>query len=92
MCMNKIFIMKRLLRKLVNLNMWGGKHTELLNLKKCIPKHLRGTKDTDKAIKELIQNFFIFDENAKLVSKYIKIFIFNVYLLVSTIITTATIK
>ena len=37
--------------------MWGGKHTELLNLKKCIPKHLRGTKDTDKAIKELIQNF-----------------------------------
>ena len=59
MCMNKIFIMKRLLRKLVNLNMWGGKHTELLNLKKCIPKHLRGTKDTDKAIKELIQNFFI---------------------------------
>ena len=44
--MDKKFIMVRFLRKLINLNIWGGRHTELTNLKKCIPKHLRGQKIT----------------------------------------------
>ena len=39
--------------------MWGGKHTELTNLRKCIAKHLRGTKIVDGAIKELIDLEFI---------------------------------
>ena len=52
--MDKTSIMKRFLRKLVNLNIWGGRHTELKNLKKAIPKHLRGEKITDEAIKELV--------------------------------------
>ena len=39
--------------------MWGGKHTELTNLRKCIPTHLRGEKVTDRAIKELIDLEFI---------------------------------
>ncbi len=52
--MDKIFIMKRFLRKLINLEIWGGRHTELTNLKKCIPKHLRGEKVTSEAIKELV--------------------------------------
>lgn len=57
--MDKIFIMKRFLRKLVNLGIWGGRHTELTNLKKCIPTHLRGAKETDDAVKELVNGEFI---------------------------------
>ncbi len=57
--MEKILIMKRVLIKMINLNVWGGKHTELKNLKKCIPKHLRGEKAVDGAVKDLIQFEFI---------------------------------
>ncbi len=57
--MDKIFVMKRFLRKLINLNIWGGRHTELTNLKKCIPKHLRGEKVTEEAIKELVDRGFL---------------------------------
>lgn len=57
--MDKELIMKRFLRKLTNLDMWGGKHTELINLKKCITKHLRGTKIANLAIKELVDLEFI---------------------------------
>ena len=59
MLMDKPSIMKRFLRKLVNLNIWGGRHTELTNLKKAIPKHIRGEKITDEAIKELVRMEFI---------------------------------
>jgi len=55
----EIIIMKRFLRKLINLNIWGGRHTELKNLKKALPSHLRGTKQAKNAIKQLIQKEFI---------------------------------
>ena len=55
----KEMIMKRFLRKLINLNIWGGRHTELKNLQKALPAHLRGTKDMKKAIKELINKEFL---------------------------------
>lgn len=55
-------IMKRFLIKLINLDMWGGKHTEETNLRKCIPKHLRGKKVTDKALKELLQLGFLHEK------------------------------
>ncbi len=57
--MDKELVMKRFLRKLVNLDIWGGRHTELTNLKKAIPKHLRGDKITEEAIKELANLEFI---------------------------------
>ena len=57
--MNKEVIMVRFLRKLINLNMWGGKHTESKNLLKAIPKHLRGEKITNEAIKELNKSGFL---------------------------------
>ena len=57
--MDKIFIMKRFLRKLINLDIWGGRHTELTNLKKALPKHLRGEKITEEAIKRLVDMEFI---------------------------------
>lgn len=57
--MDQKAIMGRFLVKLMNLDMWGGKHTELTNLKKCIPKHLRGEKVTEKALRELVKEGFI---------------------------------
>ena len=57
--MDKLFIMKRFLRKLINLDIWGGRHTELTNLKKAIPKHLRGEKIAEEAVKELVAMEFI---------------------------------
>ena len=55
----EIAIMKRFLRKLLNLNIWGGRHTELTNLLKCLPKHLRGTKEAKNALQELVSLEFI---------------------------------
>ncbi len=52
-------IMKRFLRKLVNLNIWGGRHTEIKNLQKSLPDHLRGTKEHKRALKELINKGFL---------------------------------
>ena len=51
--------MKRFLRKLVNLNIWGGRHTELKNLQKALPSHLRGRKESKNALKELLKNQFL---------------------------------
>ncbi len=55
-------IIKRFLRKLLNLNIWGGRHTELRNLQKSLPDHLRGTKEAKNAIKELVNKEFILIE------------------------------
>ncbi len=53
-------IMKRFIRKFVNLNIWGGRHTELKNLQKSLPLHLRGSKESKAALKELLKRqFFI---------------------------------
>ena len=52
-------IMKRFLRKLLNLNIWGGRHTELTNLLKCLPKHLRGTKEAKSALQKLVKMEYI---------------------------------
>jgi len=49
-------IKKRFFRKLVNLNIWGGRHTELKNLMKALPDHLRGSKEAMKAVKEMIND------------------------------------
>ena len=57
--MDKNVIMKRFLIKMVNLNIWGGRHTELINLKKSIPTHLRGEKIADESFKELVKRGFI---------------------------------
>jgi len=57
--MDKLFVMKRFLRKLINLDIWGDRHTELTNLKKALPTHLRGEKVTEEAIKDLVSMEFI---------------------------------
>ena len=55
----KEIIMRRFLRKLLNLNIWGGRHTQLKNLQKALPSHLRGNKEVKKAIKDLLKREFI---------------------------------
>ncbi len=59
--MQKREIQEKILRKLMNFNppKWGESHTEIVNLTKGLPKHLRGTKETDDAIDELIKNGFL---------------------------------
>ena len=52
-------IMRRFFRKLLNLNIWGGRHTELKNLQKALPSHLRGSKESKKAVKELLNRGFL---------------------------------
>lgn len=56
-------IMHRLLIKLINKRMWGGKHTEYRNLSKGLPDEYtsdrRGQKLIKKAIKELRNEGFL---------------------------------
>jgi hypothetical protein len=53
-------IMKKFLRRLLNLNIWGGRHTELKHLSQALPSHLRGSKESKNALKELTNREFIF--------------------------------
>jgi len=52
-------IMKRFLRRLLNLNIWGGRHTELKHLQQTLPSHLRGSRESKEALKELVNKEFI---------------------------------
>ncbi len=55
----QIAIMKKILRKLINLSIWGGRHTEIKNLQKGLPSHIRGTKEYKKSVKDLIKMDFL---------------------------------
>ncbi len=52
-------IMNRFLRKLMNFGIWGGRHTEIRNLQKSLPSHLRGCKESKEDVKELINKQFL---------------------------------
>lgn len=58
MCMKKE-IELYVLTKMIKHKMWGGVHTEERNLLKGLPKHLIGSKDAKKALKELVQLGFL---------------------------------
>ena len=55
--MNKKAVQEAIVRRLVNKNMWGGKHTE--HVCSGLPKHLLGNKETTEALKELISKHWI---------------------------------
>ena len=61
--LNKIAVKKRILRSLLFSSMWGGKHTEIKNLRKGLPSILtstnKGKKIVDKALKEMINDQWI---------------------------------
>lgn len=46
-------IQKKMIRMLKNKRKYGGAHTETIHLRNCVPKHLRGEKIVDQAIKSL---------------------------------------
>jgi len=46
-------IQKKMIKMLKNKKKYGGAHTETIHLGNCVPKHLRGKKIVDVAIKEL---------------------------------------
>lgn len=50
-------IKRAILTRLVNRNMWGGKHTE--HVLAGLPKHLIGSKDAEQALKELLRDGWI---------------------------------
>ena len=54
-------IQKKILLKLINFRpaKWGASHTDETNLRKCLPKHLRGEKIVDIAIDELYHRGFL---------------------------------
>ena len=58
--MIKNIIKRLILEDLIQKRMWGGKHTEIINLKKGLPSNIlstnKGQKLVNKAIKELINN------------------------------------
>ena len=59
---------KRILRDLITPPRWGGKHTEVRNLRKGLPSHVLSTKEgqklVDKAIKELINNGWLLSKKS----------------------------
>lgn len=59
--MHKKLIQDKILRKLMSMKppKWGASHTEEKNLVKGLPSHLRGSKETDKAINELYRLEFL---------------------------------
>jgi len=61
--LNKRAVQKQIIRSLISTSTWGGKHTELRNLKKGLPTILTSTKKgqklINKAIKDLINKQFL---------------------------------
>ena len=60
----ELSVIKRIiLESLITPPRWGGKHTEIRNIKKGFPSHISNSKDgqksIDKAIKELINDGWI---------------------------------
>ena len=59
-----INIQKKMIRMLKNKKKFGGAHTETIHLKNCVPKHLRGEKIVDVAIKELFDNGILINKQS----------------------------
>ncbi len=46
---------KTILKKLVNMNKWGGSHTHYKHMLGALPKDARGRKEVKKAVGDLIR-------------------------------------
>ena len=57
-------IQKKMIRMLKNKRKFGGAHTETIHLKNCVPKHLRGEKIVDEAIKGLFQKAILINKQS----------------------------
>lgn len=57
-----ILIMKLILERLMNMDKWGGAHSELGRVRKSLPSHLfgkKGKKLIDRAFKNLVNLRFL---------------------------------
>ena len=59
-----IDIQKKMIRMLKNKRKFGGAHTETIHLRNCVPKHLRGDKIVDVAIKELFDKEILINKQS----------------------------
>ena len=57
-------IQKKMIRMLKNKKKFGGAHTETIHLKNCLPKHLRGEKIVDLAIKDLFDKEILINKQS----------------------------
>ena len=57
-------IQKKIIRMLKNKKKYGGAHTETIHLRNCVPKHLRGTKTVDVAIKSLFDSGILINKQS----------------------------
>ena len=48
-------IQRKMIRMLKNKKKYGGTHTETINLRNCVPKHLRGERIVVEAISDLFK-------------------------------------
>lgn len=55
---------KKMIRMLKNKKKFGGAHTETIHLRNCVPKHLRGEKIVDIAIKELFDKGILINKQS----------------------------
>ena len=59
-----IDIQKKMIRMLKNKRKFGGAHTETVHLRNCVPKHLRGEKIVDEAIKSLFDKGILINKQS----------------------------
>jgi len=57
-------IQKKIIRMLKNKRKYGAAHTETIHLRNCVPKHLRGEKIVDVAIKELFSRVILINKKS----------------------------
>ena len=57
-------IQKKIIRMLKNKKKFGGAHTETVHLRNCVPKHLRGDKIVDVAIKDLFDKEILINKQS----------------------------
>ncbi len=57
-------IQKKMIKMLKNKRKFGGAHTETIHLRNCVPKHLRGTKIVDFAIKDLFDKKILINKKS----------------------------
>ena len=57
-------VQKKMIRMLKNKRKFGGAHTETVHLRNCVPKHLRGEKIIDEAIKDLFDREILINKQS----------------------------
>ena len=57
-------IQKKMIRMLKNKKKFGGAHTETTHLRNCVPRHLRGEKIIDLAIKDLFDKGILINKQS----------------------------